>query len=99
MSGLPTIALTMGDPAGVGPEIVVKALADEALAPMANWVVVGDAAVFRKMGVEVANLRDARALERGGGVRQVGRAMRGGGRGVCARSPRRCVCAARRTRW
>ena len=63
MSGLPTIALTMGDPAGVGPEIVVKALADAGLAPMANWVVVGDASVFRKMGVEVANVRDARALD------------------------------------
>jgi 4-hydroxythreonine-4-phosphate dehydrogenase len=63
MSGLPTIALTMGDPAGVGPEIVVKALADEELAPLANWVVVGDAAVFRKMGAEVANVRDARALD------------------------------------
>ena len=25
----PTIAITMGDPAGIGPEIIVKALADQ----------------------------------------------------------------------
>ena len=27
----PVIALTMGDPAGIGPEVVLKALADPAL--------------------------------------------------------------------
>lgn len=43
MNELPTIALTIGDPAGVGPEIVQKALADPELAPLAHWVVVGDA--------------------------------------------------------
>ena len=26
----PTIAISMGDPAGIGPEIIVKALADQA---------------------------------------------------------------------
>jgi 4-hydroxythreonine-4-phosphate dehydrogenase len=39
---LPTIALTTGDPAGVGPEIVLKALADPEIAPLARWIVVGD---------------------------------------------------------
>ncbi|MCC6389211.1 MAG: 4-hydroxythreonine-4-phosphate dehydrogenase PdxA [Bryobacterales bacterium] len=38
----PTVALTMGDPAGIGPEIVLKALADESLRALANWIVVGD---------------------------------------------------------
>ena len=42
VEGLPTIVLTMGDPAGVGPEIVLKALADPEVAPLAEWVVVGD---------------------------------------------------------
>ena len=32
----------MGDPAGVGPEIVLKALADPEIVPLARWVVVGD---------------------------------------------------------
>ncbi|MGA2115265.1 MAG: 4-hydroxythreonine-4-phosphate dehydrogenase PdxA [Bryobacteraceae bacterium] len=39
---LPAIAITMGDPAGVGPEIVVKALADRELVALARWLVVGD---------------------------------------------------------
>jgi 4-hydroxythreonine-4-phosphate dehydrogenase len=41
-----TIALTMGDPAGVGPEVVLKALADPQLAPLARWIVVGDARIL-----------------------------------------------------
>lgn len=36
------IAVPMGDPAGIGPEIVVKALADYTLQNAANIVVVGD---------------------------------------------------------
>src|ERR1017187_7932463 len=63
----PTIALTMGDPAGVGPEVVLQAVADPELAPLARWIVVGDAAVLemaqRITGVELhAELRDPRAL-------------------------------------
>jgi len=53
-----TIALTMGDPAGVGPEVVVKALADTQLAGLARWVVVGDARILemaeQSTGLELA---------------------------------------------
>ena len=42
----PTIAITMGDPAGIGPEIIVKALADHALLPIARWVIAGDGEVW-----------------------------------------------------
>jgi len=38
----------MGDPSGIGPEIIVHALADPAMAPLANWVVAGDANVLRR---------------------------------------------------
>jgi 4-hydroxythreonine-4-phosphate dehydrogenase len=63
----PTIALTMGDPAGIGPEITLKAVADPELALLARWVVVGDAAVLELArqitGLTLpAELRDARAL-------------------------------------
>jgi 4-hydroxythreonine-4-phosphate dehydrogenase len=63
----PTIALTMGDPAGVGPEVVLQALADPELAPLARWIVVGDAAVLemaqRITGIELqVALRDPHAL-------------------------------------
>jgi 4-phospho-D-threonate 3-dehydrogenase / 4-phospho-D-erythronate 3-dehydrogenase len=38
----PTLAITMGDPAGVGPEVTVKALADGALNAICRPVVIGD---------------------------------------------------------
>jgi len=37
----PTIGITMGDPAGIGPEIVVKALADPDVRKLARFVVYG----------------------------------------------------------
>ena len=43
---VPTIAVTLGDPAGIGPEVVVKALADPAIASLARWIVVGDKAAL-----------------------------------------------------
>jgi len=39
---LPKIAVTIGDPAGVGAEIVLKALADRDLIEIAEWIVIGD---------------------------------------------------------
>ena len=39
---VPKIAITMGDPSGIGPEIIVKALVDPELAHLARWIVVGD---------------------------------------------------------
>ncbi len=42
MTMLPIIGVTMGDPAGVGPEIIIKALADEALYRVCTPVVLGD---------------------------------------------------------
>ena len=46
----PVVALTMGDPAGVGPEIVMKALALEEPYRICRPVVVGDAARLRAAG-------------------------------------------------
>ena len=62
----PTIALTTGDPAGVGPEIVLKALADPGMAQLARWIVVGDARILamaeRQCGIPLshAEIRDTR---------------------------------------
>lgn len=44
----PIIAIPMGDPAGVGPEIVIKALADSEIAQCAACVVIGDGAVLEQ---------------------------------------------------
>jgi 4-hydroxythreonine-4-phosphate dehydrogenase len=47
---LPTIAITMGDPSGVGPEVVMKALAREETRRLCNPLVVGDAERLRLAG-------------------------------------------------
>ncbi|WP_138444047.1 4-hydroxythreonine-4-phosphate dehydrogenase PdxA [Sinomonas susongensis] len=39
---LPIVAVTMGDPAGVGPEIIAKSMADERLHEQARVLVIGD---------------------------------------------------------
>lgn len=46
MDDLPTIGITMGDPAGIGPEIIVKALSEETLYEVCRPVIVGDPAAF-----------------------------------------------------
>lgn len=40
-NGLPTIGVTLGDPAGIGPEVIIKALADHSLRERANFIVYG----------------------------------------------------------
>lgn len=42
VSTIPTVALTLGDPAGIGPELIAKLLQREDLMCMANVVLVGD---------------------------------------------------------
>jgi 4-hydroxythreonine-4-phosphate dehydrogenase len=44
---VPRIALTMGDPAGVGPELCLRALAEESVRAVCAPVVFGDVAVLR----------------------------------------------------
>ena len=43
----PLLAITMGDPAGAGPEIVVKALNAPEVRPICRGLVIGDAGVMR----------------------------------------------------
>jgi 4-phospho-D-threonate 3-dehydrogenase / 4-phospho-D-erythronate 3-dehydrogenase len=50
----PVIALTLGDPAGIGPEIIVKAFQDEPL-PIDNQIlVIGDAELLKKTAKQIA---------------------------------------------
>jgi 4-phospho-D-threonate 3-dehydrogenase / 4-phospho-D-erythronate 3-dehydrogenase len=44
----PIIAISMGDPAGVGPEITVRSLAEKKVFDMCRSIVVGDAGVMQK---------------------------------------------------
>lgn len=48
MSNKPIIAVTMGDPAGIGPEIVLKALADSTVQRVARTLVLGDWGVLQR---------------------------------------------------
>jgi 4-phospho-D-threonate 3-dehydrogenase / 4-phospho-D-erythronate 3-dehydrogenase len=47
MGSLPILAITMGDPASIGPEIAVKALLQEETYHICKPLLVGDAAVFQ----------------------------------------------------
>jgi 4-phospho-D-threonate 3-dehydrogenase / 4-phospho-D-erythronate 3-dehydrogenase len=61
----PTIAISMGDPAGIGPEVIMKALANLETRAICNALVIGDANRLRKAGkivggrLEIAALREA----------------------------------------
>ncbi len=54
MSERPVIAITMGDPAGVGPEVTVKALARDEVQSCCRPLVVGDAGVLAQVVALVA---------------------------------------------
>jgi 4-hydroxythreonine-4-phosphate dehydrogenase len=60
MTASPTIAISLGDPAGIGPEVVLKALADATVRTLANWVVIGDretlAPVEAQTGLQLSSL-------------------------------------------
>jgi len=57
---LPRIAITIGDPAGVGAEIALKALSDSAMSGLAHWILIGDPAALdaaaRTSGIDLAAL-------------------------------------------
>jgi 4-hydroxythreonine-4-phosphate dehydrogenase len=62
-----TIAISTGDPAGIGPEVVLKALADRDLSGQARWLVVGSAAIWPEVsaftGIRVEELHDAQFVD------------------------------------
>ena len=49
----PTLAITLGDPAGIGPEIIAKTLSDRETYRLCNPVVIGDSHAMQ-MGIQVA---------------------------------------------
>jgi 4-hydroxythreonine-4-phosphate dehydrogenase len=49
----PTIGLTMGDPAGVGPEVVLRALASEQIHELCRLVVFGDLAILQRCAEQI----------------------------------------------
>lgn len=53
MKTKPVIGVTLGDAAGIGPELVIKALQNQDVRQLATWVLIGDERVL-KQGQEVA---------------------------------------------
>ena len=70
----PVLAVTMGDPAGIGPEITARTLAAVAGTGTAHGIVVGDAAALRRgaraagLDVEIRPVADLAGREPGAGV-------------------------------
>jgi 4-phospho-D-threonate 3-dehydrogenase / 4-phospho-D-erythronate 3-dehydrogenase len=58
----PTIAITMGDPAGIGPEVIMKALARPETRAICNALVIGDANRLHKAGKIVGERLEINAL-------------------------------------
>jgi 4-hydroxythreonine-4-phosphate dehydrogenase len=56
MTRRPRIAITIGDPAGIGAEIALKALADPAIAPLADWLLIADRAALDATNISLAGV-------------------------------------------
>ncbi len=71
MDGKPFIAITMGDPAGVGPEIIARVIAEGSVLSSCRPVVVGSARVMRKavrelgLGLSVRSIPSLRSARSG----------------------------------
>jgi 4-hydroxythreonine-4-phosphate dehydrogenase len=42
----PRLVISLGDPAGIGPEVILKALADPSMGPLADWTIAGTRALL-----------------------------------------------------
>lgn len=56
MPSKPIIAVTMGDPAGIGPEIILKALADPIVKRVSRPLILGDWGVLQRAGRGKSNM-------------------------------------------
>ena len=66
----PIMALTYGDAAGIGPELVAKAMQSEEIRRIAKWVLVGDERVFRQ-GEQIAGVSlECEKIDSPDGVRE-----------------------------
>jgi len=53
MNSLPTIGITMGDAAGIGPEVIVKAVASGELSSICRTVIIGDRAHLEQVAISI----------------------------------------------
>jgi len=90
----PAVAVTIGDPAGIGPEVVLKALSDPASSGLASWIVIGDRSILRKAGtmcgIDPDTLANTRVVEPGV-VLQAEDCVFGRMSAICGRAAVECV--------
>ena len=59
----PTIAIAMGDPAGIGPELIVKVLADDAVSERCRPFIIGDLLTMRAAATALDSTLNFRPVE------------------------------------
>jgi 4-phospho-D-threonate 3-dehydrogenase / 4-phospho-D-erythronate 3-dehydrogenase len=50
---LPCIAISIGDPAGIGPEVAYMALLDETVRSRAQWILIGEDWIFKELETDL----------------------------------------------
>src|SRR5512146_3196924 len=60
----PILAITMGDPVGIGPEIIVKALADAQIYQLCRPLVLGDLPALERARLELSPALSLHLAER-----------------------------------
>jgi 4-phospho-D-threonate 3-dehydrogenase / 4-phospho-D-erythronate 3-dehydrogenase len=68
---LPLIAVTMGDPAGIGPEICLRLLQDEATLSRCHPLILGDASLLRRVAAATGLAMTAPVITAPGDVRDL----------------------------
>lgn len=69
MTSLPRIGITMGDAAGIGPEIVVKTVSDKRIAEVCRPIVIGDARLLKQTAKSFGLQIDFEVVPKGGEIR------------------------------
>lgn len=71
LTNKPKIFITMGDPSGIGPEIIVRSLAGPQIRGLADFVIVGDQSLFKRL-FDKAGIGDAfEIVDPGGDISKV----------------------------
>jgi 4-hydroxythreonine-4-phosphate dehydrogenase len=89
----PTLAITMGDPAGIGPEVIVGAWCDERIHSVANLFVIGHPEVLRRtaqmlnLGIDVTEIKSANFNSWPAGTARTIHCLRSGSEDVLDVSP------------
>lgn len=61
----PSIAVSVGDPSGIGPEVSLKALVDTKVRNLAQWILVGDAWQLHEIDQHIGSLSGHRVTDVG----------------------------------